>query len=337
MRGNRFTESLDPNEKNITFSLIAVFALWYDVFFPQVTYMGRLFQAESSPLTIDSPLYTLLFGWLQSWNFALGVIALLMLIGVGGLAIRFNGNFAYIKVRTILPAVFFCVIGSILFSHTFTLGTVLMVLLMGLLYANFYLAETFNPICAFNGGMLIATMTLLSPWCVLLCIPTLIFYYSTSVLNARTFLGALFGFIVPLLYATLYFVVTNDIETLTNYFIEGFKFFVFKYDLDDIEMCYLAFLGGTTAWAIGNFLVDNTHDNIKSRKQNTHIINLFLWMLALMIIAVPDAKNLLHPLTLLWGLLLGRFFSLNSSKLSYILFFAFFGVSLLTYVLPHFL
>ncbi|MCQ2217735.1 MAG: hypothetical protein MJZ33_04520 [Paludibacteraceae bacterium] len=333
MRGNRFTESLDPNEKNITFSLIMVLALWYDILFPHDTYMGRLFAEGSSPLYIESPLYTRLFSWLESWSLVGNITALLTLIGIGGLIIRFNGIFAYIKVRTILPAIIFSIIGSILFCHTLTPGIVLSALLMCALYSSFFYVETFNPIHAFNAGFLVATMTLISPTLLLLTIPYFTFLYSTSVLNTRSILASLFGFTIPILYASLYFLIIGEIKVLTDFFTASFQLFTIQYNFSNIETIYLLILGGISILAIGNFIVDNTHDNIKSRKQNTHINSLFLWILALMIVGVPDAKNLSYVLILLCGLMLGRFFSVNSSRISYILFFVFLGISLATFIL----
>ena len=333
MRGNRFTESLNPNEKNISILLILMLALWYDLFLPQNTYMGRLFQPESSPLYMESPLYTLLLGWLQPWGIINDIAALLLFIATGGLLIRFNGTFAYIKVRTILPAVFFCILGSIFFCHTLTPGIFLSVLLIGGLYSSFFYVETFNPIHAFNAGLFISIATLLSPTYILLIIPYFIFFHSTSALNLRSFLASLFGFIIPALYATLYYVVIGETATLTEFFSKSFSTLSIQYRFNDLETAYLLFLGCTTAWAIGHFILDNTHDNIKSRKQNTHINSLFLWILALMIIGFPDSQNLLYPLTLLWSMILGRFFSINSSRIAYIVFFLFLAISLLTFIL----
>lgn len=331
MRGNRFTESLDPNEKNISFTTLLVLAFWYDIFFPQNTYMGRLFEEGTSPLYIESPLYTALFGWIPTGSIGAGLLSFLALFCVAGMMTRFNGHFAYIKVRTILPAIIFSMIGTALFCHTLTPGMLIAVLLMSALFSSFFFVETFIPIYAFNTGLLTAMLSLLSPTLLLLSIPYLTFLYSTSTLNLRSLLASAFGLAVPLLYATLYYAIVGEIETLSNFFIAGFQPFSTEYNFSNMEIAYVIFLGLTSIIAIGNFIVDKTHDNIKSRKQNTHINSLFLWILFLMAMGAPDSKNLLYALTLLWGLMLGRYFSVNSGRLTYILTFALLGITLATY------
>lgn len=333
MRGNKFTESLDPNEKNITFTIIAVLALWYDIFFAQTTYMGRLFSIEEPPIGINSPIYALLFGWIPPESILTDIAAFLSIIGIAGLLIRFNGHFAYIKVRTILPAIVFCAIGTALFRHTITPGILIALLLTETLFATFFYVETFNPIYAFNAGLLTATMALLSPTLMLLGIPYLAFLRNTSTLNLRSLMATAFGFAVPLLYAGLYYAIIGEMETITRFFTASFHPFSVTYDFSEMEVTYLSFLCATSVLAIGNFVIDKTHDNIKSRKQNTHINNLLLWIFTLMALGVPDSQNLLYALTLAWGLALGRYFSVNSSRFAYILFFVFIGLSLVTYII----
>ncbi|MFA6780129.1 MAG: hypothetical protein WCU80_10175 [Paludibacteraceae bacterium] len=309
MRQGRLTDTIAPSAQNFIFCIILACILWYDLFFPSLS------TKEESVVIGSSPLFSLIESGFPICSSIGKAISFGIFLLINFILLHFNEVFSFIRVRTILPPLFFLIIGSILIQpHCLSAGMLVTLIAMTALYASFFYVNKGNPIQAFNVAFLLSIASLFSISSITYVIPFILFAYSCSMLNMRTVVALSMGLILPYLYTFLAYLWVGHPETLVTYITDGVDIFHTKFEYSTLSILYISFLGILAILSIFNFSVGDTQDNIKPRKEFSHLIILFLWTLLLLFLRVPGSDILAFPLILFLSIILGRYFSLNESK-----------------------
>jgi len=326
VRNKRLIDIIAPNAKNISLCIVLSLILWYDIFIPQT---GDLVVGNTSNPVV-SPLTILIEGIISPAGFMGKITGLFLYLLLFFAIIRINDIYSFIRVRTILPSLFCLITGGILLRpHIFSSGIIVALLVFSAFYFSFKLLTEEKPKYAFNVSLMLFMAALFSFSCVWLLIVFWIFAYSSNVLSFRVFLASLLGVFTLALYAAIGFWITECEHLLLEYIQNSFKFFAVDFNFSLSEIIYLSFIGFLILSSLINYTVTRSQENIRPRKEFSYIIHIFISILILVILSVPDSDMLLWLLIPFGSFLLGRFFSLNNSRFTKTVLYIYFGSSLL--------
>ena len=324
MPHRRLIDIIAPNAKNISICILLSLLLWYDIFLPQTDVAGVI----SAP--VQSPLFGLIETFLPPGSLLGKITGLLLYLLLCFMLLRLNEVFSFIRVRTILPFLFCLISGGVLLRpHLFSPGIIVALLVVSAVFNSFKLLTEETPKYAFNAALLLCTAALFSPSCVWLLVVFWLFAYGGNVLSFRVFLASLLGASAPALYAYIGFWKAESEYLLRTFIQESFKPFAVGVHFSLPETVYLIFTGFLILLSLVDYILVRSQENIKPRKEFSHIIMLFLTTLGLIILSVPDSATLLWLSIVFGSFLLGRFFSLNNNRFTKVLLFLYFGSSLL--------
>jgi len=325
VRHKRLIDIIAPNAKNVSFCILLSILLWYDIFLPQAPVITGMI---SSPL--QSPLFVFIETFLPPDSILGKTTGLLLYLLLCFMLLRLNEVFSFIRIRTILPFLFCLVSGGVLLRpHLFSPGIIVALLTFSSVFYSFRLLMEEKPKHAFNAALLLFTAALFSPSCVWLFVVFGLFAYTGNVLSFRIFLASLLGALAPVLYAFIGFGIAGNEGLLLAYIQDCFKPYTVEFHFSLPIISYLIFTGFLILLSLVDYMLVRSQENIKPRKEFSHIIMLFLTTLGLIFLSVLDSGALLWLLIVFGSLLLGRFFSLKNNRFTKVLLFAYFGGSFL--------
>lgn len=332
MPHRRLIDIIAPNAKNISFCILLSLLLWYDIFLPQTEGISGII---STP--VQSPLFSLIETFLPPGSLLGKITGLLLYLLLCFMLLRLNEVFSFIHVRTILPFLFCLISGGVLLRpHLLSPGIIVALLVLSSVFYSFKLLTKEEPKYAFNAALLLLTAALFSPSCVWLLVIFWLFAYGSNVLSFRVFLASLLGALTPALYAyvgswiaDIGFGIADSQYLLQAYMQESFKLSAVDFNFSPQKTAYLIFTGFLILLSLVDYMLVRSQENIKPRKEFSHIIMLFLATLGLIILSVPDSGTLLWLSIVFGSFLLGRFFSLKNNRFTKVLLFVYFGSSLL--------
>jgi len=329
VRHRRLIDIIAPNAKNILFCIFLSLLLWYDIFLPQTPDIA--FEAIST--SVKSPLFALIELFLNPNSLPGKIVGLLLYLLLCFILLRLNEIFSFIRIRTILPSLFCLIIGGVLLRpHLFSPGIIVALLIVLAVFFSFKLLMEEDPKYAFNTSLALFTAALFSFSCVWLLIVFWIFAYASNVFSFRIFMASLLGALVPGLYAALGFWIAGSEHLLLAYIQDSLKLFAVNFSFSLPEIIYLAFVGFLILLSLFDFIFVRSQENIKPRKEFGYIISLFITILILIILSVPDSSILLWLLIVFGSILLGRIFSLKNNRFTKILLSIYFGSSFLLFL-----
>ena len=326
MRHRRLIDIIAPNAKNISFCIVLSLLLWYDIFLLQTGdfIVGNI----SNP--VKSPLSLLIEEFLSPAGLTGKITGWILYMLLFFMLIRINDIFSFIRVRTILPSLFCLITGGILLRpHIFSSGIIVALLVFSAFFFSFKLLMEEKPKYALNVSLTLFTAALFSFSCVWLLVVFWIFAYSSNVFSFRIFLASVLGVLTLALYTFIGFWITGCEYLLLAYIQDSFKFFAVDFNFSLPEIIYLAFIGFLILSSLVDYMLVRSQENIKPRKEFSYIILIFISVLILVILSVPDSDMLLWLLIVFGSFLLGRFFSLNNNRFTKMLLSIYFGSSLL--------
>lgn len=329
MQHRKLTDIIAPNARNILFCFFLSLLLWYDIFVPQAT---AIF-GTSIDIQGKSPLSVILENFLHPDSFQGKVIGLLLYLFLCFMLTRLNEVFSFIRVRTILPALFCIIIGGLLLRpHLFSTGIIVSLLIVFAVFSAFRLLSEANPRYAFNAGLFFFTAALFSFSCIWFLPIFWLFLYSGNVFSLRIFTASLLGALTPVLYAVIGFVWLGDVHSLLLYVQENARLFAVDFHFSLPEIIYLGLIAALALVSLIHFMLVHSRENIKPRQESAYISIMFVSTLVLIILSVPDSAALFGLLIVFGSLLIGRFFSLVNNLFTRIILFLFFTVSLLLFL-----
>ncbi|HOU68472.1 MAG TPA: hypothetical protein PKW49_07850 [Paludibacteraceae bacterium] len=311
MRQGKLTDIIAPSAQNIIFSTLLACVLWYDLFFPSLNTTEGEVSASG-----DSPLFSLISSSLLVCSIWGKIISFALFMLINFILLHFNEVFSFIRVRTVLPLLFFIIIGSLLVQpHCLSAGMIVSFIFLLALYSGFFYVNKGHPIHTFNVGILLSIASLFSFSYITYVIPFFVFVYSCSMLNMRSFLAMMMGIVLPYVYAFMfYFFWLRQPEALIGYITNSFTFSAYQFDYSILSIIYTSFLGILALVSILYFFLGDLQDNIKPRKEFSNLIIVFLWTFVLFSLNLTGSETLLYTLIMLLSIILGRHFSLNVSK-----------------------
>jgi len=330
VRQRRLVDIIAPDARTILFCIaISIFIFYGLTFFPQ---SGESVVGNISN-TVKSPLSALIDGFIASTGLAGKIVLWVLYLLLSFMILRVNDNFSFIRVRTILPSLFFLITGGVLLRNDiFSSGIIVAFLIFSAFYFSLKLLMEEQPKYAFNVSLIIFTAALFSLSCVWLLVLFWIFAYSSNVLTFRVFLASLLGALTAVLYAVIGFYLAGGEYQLLVYIQDSFKFFAVNFHFSPFGIAYLVLTGLLILASLVDYMRVSSQENIKTRKEFSYIIMLFILVSILIILSVPDSDILLWLAVIFGSFLMGRFFSFNNNLFTKIFLSLYFVNSLLLFL-----
>lgn len=332
----QYKDNILPGVSTILISLIVTLVLWYDIFLPNFTAGGE------SLLMGESPLAHLLNSHLPFDSLPCRITALVCLIITGYCMVSLNDTFAFINVRTILPALIFAIIASLLMRpHTFSSAWIIILCVVLFLNSTFKLVEG-SPdkfiIRAFDAGLFLSFATLFAVQSIILLIPFFVLQYRCNTLNIKLFFSFFTGMFIPHFYCFLIAFALNDITVWSDYLSHFFSFDKSVLTSIGLETCiYLGILAVLFIVSFQYFLQTRSSQNVRSREEVVFLITCFFTTLVIMLLNVNVAPIILPTALFFCAYIIGYYFSLEWSLLSRILLLLFTIASIFFFVQPNFI
>lgn len=330
----QYKDTILPGVSTILISLIVTLVLWYDIFLSGNTASGE------SIILGDSPLAHLLNGYVPFDGLACRIGALICLVITAYCMISLNDSFAFINVRTVLPALIFSISTSLLMRpHGFTTAWIITLCVVLYVNSSFKLVEG-NPEKyikrAFDVGLVLSIVTLFATQTIVLTIPFLILLYRCHNLNIRLFFAFLTGIALPYFYCILIVFALGDIDAWTNYWSQWFNYDGTLLDGDGYEkLIYIGIIATLFLISFSHFLRIRSSQNVRSREEVVFLIACFFATIVIMLMNPSNAPLILPTCLFFCGYIIGQYFSLEWSLLSKILMAIFAVSSLLFFIQPN--
>ncbi len=331
-----YTDLILPKATNIIASIALVVLIWSGLFESNPEYMPM-----ENLLIGNSPLALFLISLFDLTSLPAIVTSILFLLSIGGAMILINEVFSFISIRTILPSFFFLIITSIMLRpHAFSLSFVLILISALLIVACFHLYESSkNPsLSVFNIGLLIGIATQISLSFLVFILSIFVFFYKIKVISLRTVLAFLMGISIPFLYSTLYFVLTNNTDDWTNYFLSWHQSeSISMWDKMSLSsFIYICTTVGITLYSIVKMILFQTSQNIKNREESLFLLTNFI-LVGLLIIISPIDVGLLLPVWFFFAsFLIGQALSAEYNLATKIVWTIFIVSSILFLIFPNY-
>lgn len=330
----QYKDNILPGVSTILISLIVILVLWYDIFLP-----GNISSGEALIIG-DSPLAIFLNGKIPFHDWTGNIASLVCMIITAYCMISLNDTFAFINVRTILPALIFAITVSLLMRpHAFSPAWIIGLCSVLFVNSSFKLIEG-SPdkfiIRAFDAGLFLSFATLFSAQTIILVLPFLVLQYRCHTLTIKLFFSFLTGLIMPYFYCVLIAAATNNLEIWTSYWSNWFDFGVSFLSRNGYEkIIYIAIIGILFIFSFLHFLQLRSSQNIRSREEVIFLIVCFISTLVMMLMNNGNAPLVLPACLFFCGFIIGQFFTLEWSLLSKILMAIFAISSILYFVQPN--
>lgn len=330
----QYKDTIQPGVSTILVSLIVTFVLWYDIFMPDYTTSG------ASLIMGDSPLVHLLNGYVPFDSLPCRIAALACLIITGYCMVSLNGTFAFINVRTILPALIFAITTSLLMRpHEFSSAWIITLCVVLFVNSTFKLVEGSSDqfiTRAFDAGFVLSIASLFAVQSIVLAIPYFVMLYRCNTFHIRLFFSFLTGLFLPQFYCALIALALNNIEVWTNYWSVWLNFggsITQENGFD--QWIYIGIIVILFIVSFQYFLRSRSNQNVRSREEVVFLIFCFFTTLVIMLMSWGNAQ-IFWPTSLFFGaFIIGQYFSLEWSLPSKILLAIFALSSILFFIQPN--
>lgn len=322
MSFNKQSDIIVPSAQNISFCIVLLLILWANTFLPFAP------AAEASAEPVRSFIFSKISEFISPDSFFGKILGLILFAFTCFVLQKLNEEFSFIRVRTILPPLIFVVVGSLLVPHTISPSIITVLLLVFSFYAVFLSANSLNPIQCFNVALMLSVASLMVFPAITMILFFLIFLFNCNQLDFRGVFATCFGVLIPYIYFAIPMFVAGTPEVLIDHLTHCFDLFSNDITYTTAELVFFGYMIVSFVFAMLHFSFGGMQDNLKQRKEIKFIITLFIWVATLIALRIPDSEDLLGCAGLLYAIILGRFFSVENSKPSRILFALFVLVSL---------
>lgn len=329
-----YSDLIRPKASNIILCLLLAGLTWsgwfessYKVMPPESLILGN------SPLTL---LLNQSFDLLSTPAL---LISLALVVTVGGTLFWMNEIYAFIPVRTILPAVFFIIIVSLLMRpHTLNFGAILAFIFSLRLFTSFSICEEMTQNISrtkFNVGLLLGISSLASLTSMIFLIPMLWFSFQTKSLSVKGFLAFIFGFMVPPFYLFLALAATD------NLFL--FEIYINSWSLGDktlwnfVSDPFLIYFGVITLLSLLSLVKVfflSEYQSVKTRIESLYVCLNFIISLLIIILSPTDIGLLLPIYIFFSSILMGHSFSSDIKLFTKIQWWIFWIATILYLLFP---
>ncbi len=335
----QYKDTILPGVSTILISLIVTFVLWYDIFLPGTT-AQELALSGGSLVMGDSPLTHLLNGLIPFDGLACRIAALACVIITGYCMISLNGTFAFINVRTILPALIFAITVSLLMRpHLFSPAWIITLCVVLFVNSTFKLVEGSSDqfiIRAFDAGFVLSIASLFAVQSIVLAIPFFVMLYRCNTFHIRLFFSFLTGVFLPQFYCVLIAIALNNIAGWTEYWSDWINIgesLTMANGFD--QWIYMGILAILFVVSFQFFIRSRSNQNVRSREEVVFLIVCFFATLVMMLMCWNNAEIFL-PTSLFFGaFIIGQYFTLEWSVPSKVLLAIFALISLLFFIQPN--
>lgn len=258
----------------------------------------------------------------------------LLLLGTGLVLQYLSSEFRLIRVRSVFPFFFFCLLSGTIIPALPLDGAALSCLLLILSCYRLFrsLDPGFENRAVFDASVLLVLASIFQSR-LLWLMPVIWLVMSVlQVLSLRSFLASIFGLLSAFWIIGGISFLMGDYDFLLAYSKDLINFQLFTIsEISSSEISYIVFLAVLMISAIISFWPKQHLDKLRTRNYLNSVLMIWFALFILWFFSANDQRYML-PLLGLSTLVIAHFFSLVDSLFSRILFFALFGLSVTVYL-----